>query len=207
MKDKYVGTIVNNQYEILEKLPYKYKDGHSLYKARCILCGYERISVIAQLNHGTKCEYHYVVKARWYSKRLRNIFKQMKDRCLKTSNKSYCRYGGRGINVCDEWLNNPQLFNDWSISNGYNDTLTIDRINNDLGYCKSNCRWVSKEFNSKWKSTTNSITVDNISDSCRGWSKRLGVGKNFILRYLRNNGYEKCVGYIKSLLQNTVYQQ
>ena len=52
-------------------------------------------------------------------------------------------YGGRGIAVCDEWLNDFQRFYDWAISNGYGHGLTIERVNCDGNYCPENCTWIT----------------------------------------------------------------
>ena len=56
-------------------------------------------------------------------------------RCYNTKEKKYPLYGGRGITVCDEWKNNFSAFYEWAMANGYRDDLTIDRIDNDKGYC------------------------------------------------------------------------
>lgn len=80
-------------------------------------------------------------------------WQNMKQRCLNPKNPKYARYGGRGIKVCDEWLNIKSFYN-WAIQNGWKEGYTIDRINNDGNYCPENCRWVSKSENSRKKRTT-----------------------------------------------------
>lgn len=75
--------------------------------------------------------------------RLFSIFTDMKTRCYNENRDCYKNYGGRGITVCEEWLNNPTAFFLWARSNGYRDDLEIDREDNDLGYSPTNCRWVT----------------------------------------------------------------
>lgn len=82
-----------------------------------------------------------------------NTWVNMKGRCLRKSHPKFYRYGGRGIKICEDWLD-IRKFADWAISSGWKDGLSLDRIDNDGNYCPENCRWVSVSENSRKKSTT-----------------------------------------------------
>lgn len=77
--------------------------------------------------------------------RLAHIWYQLKERCFCKTCNAYADYGGRGITVCEEWKNSFEAFEKWAMSNGYEDNLSIDRINNDKGYSPKNCRWATKK--------------------------------------------------------------
>lgn len=87
----------------------------------------------------------------------------MRGRCLRKSHPKYHRYGGRGISVCDEWLD-IKGFSEWALNNGWKQGLTLDRIDNDGNYCPENCRWISVSENSRKKSSTkiNKETAEEI---------------------------------------------
>lgn len=71
----------------------------------------------------------------------------MKNRCYNVHHKQYKDYGGRGIQICEEWLYNFRAFYDWAMANGFSEELEIDRIDNDGNYEPSNCRWVTHKVN------------------------------------------------------------
>lgn len=77
----------------------------------------------------------------------------MKKRC-KPNQKESKTYYDRGISVCDEWLNDFVNFYQWAMEHGYNDSLSIDRIDNDKGYYPDNCRWIPIEKQQGNKSNT-----------------------------------------------------
>lgn len=84
--------------------------------------------------------------------RLYVIWRSMKGRIHYKSTNSYERYGGRGISICDEWENSFEAFAKWAQSHGYDDSLTLDRIDPDGNYEPSNCRWATWSEQAKNKS-------------------------------------------------------
>lgn len=75
--------------------------------------------------------------------RLYRIWTGMKDRCLNPKSKYWDRYGGRGVSIYQPWLDDFAVFRDWALTNGYEETLTIDRENNDGNYEPGNCQWLT----------------------------------------------------------------
>ena len=75
--------------------------------------------------------------------RLYNTWIEMRQRCNTPTRARFDDYGGRGIRVCKAWDASFLAFRDWAMANGYRDFLTLDRHNNNRGYCPSNCRWAT----------------------------------------------------------------
>lgn len=110
-----------------------------------------------------------------YNTRLYRIWKNMKSRCYNKNNPDYRLYGGRGITICKEWLEDFANFRDWSDHNGYGNGLSIDRINNDLSYTPSNCRWASQKDQCNNNSRNVIIEHKGRMLSISGWSKETGI--------------------------------
>lgn len=108
-------------------------------------------------------------------RKLKDLYRNMIDRCYNPQNKRWDDYGGRGIKVCEEWLNSRAAFYEWAISNGIRHGVQIDRIRNNLGYSPSNCRFVDSFVQAnntrknrwlRWKYETRTVSQ---------WARRLGV--------------------------------
>jgi len=124
----------------------------------------------------------------------------MKRRCYDPNAKGYHRYGGRGIEVCDEWRDNVDAFVQWAEANGYQRGLEIDREDNDGNYTPENCRWVTKIENVNNKGNNVNITVDGITKTLTQWAVIIGVRHNAINDYRRRHGDASVPDYIKKKL-------
>lgn len=137
-----IERVINNGY------------GTAMWKCKCI-CGKEIIvsssNLINSKHKSCGCQREKnrlpkITKHGYYGTRLYRIYTNIKQRCLNPKNKRYKDYGGRNIKICDEWLDKKEgvvNFCKWAINNGYNEKLSIDRINNDGNYEPQNCRWVT----------------------------------------------------------------
>lgn len=118
--------------------------------------------------------------------RLYKIYYNMKTMCYNKNSTRYSDWGGRGIGVCDEWLNDFMSFYNWAINNGYNDTLTIDRIDNNKGYSPSNCRWVTNQEQSNNRRSNINITYNGKTQTMTQWAEELGINYNTLrMRHFR----------------------
>jgi hypothetical protein len=110
----------------------------------------------------------------------------MKNRCLNVKQGSYETYGGRGIQVCEEWFNFNN-FKDWSMANGYSEILTLDRIDPDGNYCPENCRWATKTEQILNKRNTKNllITVFGETKDAIEWVQDYRCHRNITIQCLR----------------------
>lgn len=209
MSNDIIGTRIGI-YDVLYECNERAGDGHRLYRVKCTVCNREFSMIKSQINRAKHCAHiglggakvSFSSKYSWNNSKLENIFQGMKHRCYISSDKNYRWYGAKGIKICDEWLNNPQSFEDWALSNGYFDGLTIDRINEDGNYCPENCRWITASNNSKYKSTTRTITVGDVGKTGRELADFLGIGTNAINNYVRKYGLNNTINFIDKYMKN-----
>lgn len=116
--------------------------------------------------------------------RLYNIWCGIKKRCYNKKHIAYSNYGGRGITLCDIWKFDFQEFYDWAIENGYQDDLSIDRIDNDGNYEPSNCRWATDLEQSQHKRTNKLITYNNKTQTYSQWDRELGFPRGKLRKRL-----------------------
>lgn len=106
----------------------------------------------------------------------------IKRRCTTPSCNGYENYGGRGISMCDEWLNSFPAFEKWANENGFKPELQIDRIDNYKGYSPDNCRWVTPKVNQA--NRRNSIIFPS-GETTAQVAERLGMSQTSIRERLR----------------------
>lgn len=123
----------------------KVKDyiGDNLRSGSSTNCGCIRTKIAAQ-GASKKLKTHGMSKSRLY-----NIWRSMKKRCYLETCKDYERYGALGVTICNEWLSGFEKFKDWALDNGYEDDLSIDRIDAYGNYEPNNCRWANNNVQAR----------------------------------------------------------
>lgn len=119
--------------------------------------------------------------------RLYHIWKNMIYRCTNPERSHYEYYGGRGIKVCQDWVNDFETFETWALNNGYEESLTIDRIDVNGDYTPDNCRWATRKEQANNTRNNRIITFNGVSKSITQWSEETGISKNLIWERLRRN--------------------
>ena len=124
--------------------------------------------------------------------RLNRIYSHMKERCYNPKSNRFNLYGGRGITICDEWLNKEieyypctkgwLAFEKWALENGYKDNLTIDRIDVNKGYSPENCRWVTNKVQCNNRRSNHLITYKGKTQNLQEWCKILNLDYDRIER-------------------------
>jgi hypothetical protein len=113
----------------------------------------------------------------------------MRQRCINTQNDSYARYGGRGITICPEWESFEVFAKE--MGDGYSDALQLDRIDNNKGYSKENCRWVTCRENTNNRSITRFALFEDALIPVSIIAEKLGVSIATVVRHAKHKG-ELC---------------
>lgn len=119
----------------------------------------------------------------------------MKSRCYNPNNKDYQYYGAKGIKICDEWKNSYDKFKEWSIHNGYELGLEIDRINGNKDYCPENCRWATRKEQMNNVSFNHLLTLNGVTKTMAEWAEDTGLTYNTIKQRINKLGWniEKAI--------------
>jgi hypothetical protein len=154
-------------------------------------CGNKFTTSIYYLKHKLNCGCD---KLR--GKSYENLYRRwtsMIKRCYNENSIGFERYGGRGIKVCDEWLDEETgytNFKNWALENGYNQSLEIDRIDNDGDYEPSNCRWVTRRENSKNRNAWgNKYVYEGETLPVCDIVKKTGITYSTLYNRIRKNNY------------------
>lgn len=154
---------------------YPYMFGKEMYKS----CGCYKAKKINKFNRS-----HGGSKNPLYQEYL-----SMVQRCYRKEHKAYASYGGRGITVCQEWLDAPQAFYDWVESvGGRPKGYTLDRVDNSKGYSPDNCKFVSIHDQSRNKRSNIKLTHNGVTKCLTDWALEYGVN-NETARQRYHKGY------------------
>lgn len=115
---------------------------------------------------------------------LYRFWMRMMQRCYSHNNASYKRYGGRGISVCESWHSVENFIRD--MEDGFVEGLTLDRIDNNKGYSKENCRWATQKEQANNRHNNRVLDYNGESKTCSEWADILGISSACIIRRLNS---------------------
>lgn len=147
------------------------------YYWKCLCdCGKEKIIPSSSLRSGATqscgclCKERHHLKHKMWKSKIYGVWNGMKQRCTNPNCREYKNYGARGIEICEEW-NDSKNFIDWALANGYQEGLSIDRIDYDGNYEPSNCRWSDAITQANNTRRNKVITINGEKHSVAEWSR------------------------------------
>lgn len=196
---------VGQRYGKLEVIKYVGMAKHSVYYLCRCDCGNEKIIKYGSLCSGNtiSCGCNHQEKMRSMltthgmaghgdrMHRLYRIYAAMKSRCYNPNGKYWNCYGGKGIKICDEWLdpeNGFMNFYTWAMQNGYSDDLSIDRINPDKDYDPDNCRWADDFIQGNNTTANTYMTCGYFTFTISIWCKITGLTNSNVM-YRKSHGW------------------
>lgn len=157
----------------------------SIWKCVCS-CGTERLIFRGNLTLGRttncgckqreKCSVRMSTHGESKTK-LYGVWCAMRRRCYLETTADYKNYGARGITVCEDWRSDFEAFKHWALMNGYEEGLTIERLNVDLNYTPDNCSWVTRTVQNRNRRNTRNITIDGVTKPLPQWAEEYGINK------------------------------
>jgi len=197
---KYKIDLTGNRYGRLTVIEYVYtKNRKPHWRCRCD-CGNETIVSGSNLRYGVtkSCgcleeenRKRHVEESRKHGEsytRLHKAWTHMKYRCHNPKAKGYEIYGGRGITVCEEWdgEHGYENFSQWAKNNGYEDGLTLDRIDVNGNYEPNNCRWSTAETQANNRRTNVILTANGVSKTRAEWCRERGINYGTVVDRMKN---------------------
>lgn len=138
-------------------------------------CFHKEMMQNKQFKHGDAGNHHGYGGSRLY-----HIWRGMKRRCFNKKDWAYKNYYGvRGITMCDEWLDYA-AFKEWALNNGYDDSLTIERKNNDGNYEPSNCEWIPFSMQGRNRRNNHFISFRGETHTIAEWEQKLNFRRGTI---------------------------
>lgn len=110
-------------------------------------------------------------------------------RCHNPKNAEYKWYGARGIKVCDEWRFNRKAFFEWALKNGYNETLSIERVDVNGDYCPENCKWIPLSEQPLNTRNTKYITYNGETLPMAEMARKMGLKPDIVQERLKYLGW------------------
>jgi hypothetical protein len=132
---------------------------------------------------------------------LYTVWKSAKARCYNKNLKSYSRYGGKGVVMCEDWKNNFMSFYKWAKSNGWAKGLELDKDikGNGLLYCPNSCSFVTPKVNSNKRKTSKYIHYNGVSKTVSEWADFYKISlRDLYRRMYRGWNFEKCIDHARS---------
>jgi hypothetical protein len=119
----------------------------------------------------------------------------MRNRCLNIKHNRAKNYIGKGVSICNEWANDFMSFYNWSIKNGWEKGLSIDRINNNGNYEPSNCKFSNNKQQSRNRSSNVIIEIDGLSKTAIEWAESEEINVESIYRRIKKGYIGKTAIY------------
>lgn len=127
----------------------------------------------------------------------------MRSRCKNPNTTKYEIYGGKGVRVCKKWDENFVSFYEWSMANGYEKNLTIDRIDSDGDYEPDNCRWVDYKTQNNNLKSNHTLTYKGKTLSIYAWAREVGLKENTLSERIRRGwSVERALTTPKIIIDN-----